>query len=62
MSKLKIPEGTTAVRAESTPAQGYMLVFTTPDGEVKMRCGADMLRAVKLASKISRILKSKVES
>lgn len=59
MAKLKVPENATGVRAESTPAKGYMLIFTTPDGEIKMRCGPDMIRAMKLVSIASRVIKSR---
>jgi hypothetical protein len=59
VAKLTVPEGATAVRSESTPAKGYMLIFTMPKGEVKMRCGPDMLRAMKLVSIASRVIKSR---
>lgn len=61
MGKLKIPEGATAVRVETTEARSYALVFDTPDGEVEIVVGSDMERAVKLMARVSRVLRTREE-
>jgi hypothetical protein len=59
VGKLKIPENAISAKTESVPGQGYVLVITTTDGEVRYRCGSSISSAAKIAARVGYIINSR---